>query len=177
MLSTMQNFNADELKQLLADTLSNKNELSVLEGYLTDRGVLEDARLNQALMETFARLAATTVKQPDAPVVALEKILDRWAALADSITPGNVLAIFPATAALSYAQVALAQPDWLSDELDKLQKLASCSSLTVREVLIEALHNLVEATSDEADKTRNILNEWTQQDNTAVQEVAKAALA
>lgn len=176
MLSTMQNFNLDELKQLLTDTLSNKNELSVLESYLTERGVLENAKLNQTLMEQFAMLAGAVVKQPDAPVNALEKILDRWAALADSISPGDTLAIFPATAALSYAQVAVAQPDWLSDELDKLQNLSSCSSLIVREVIIEALHTLIE-NEDFKDKARNILNDWTQQDNTAVQEVANAVLA
>jgi hypothetical protein len=150
MLTKIQNFSSDELETLLNQALTNEGGALDLESYVMQYGFISDlGRPNLALLEAFAGLVAGIVSTSNNDTLAseritkLEKLLDRWAAVDTTrLNSDDVMMVFPNLAAISYAYVAAARPDWWNDELTKLHLLALSSSLQIREVIVAGLRFL-----------------------------------
>lgn len=173
MLSSTQNFNQSDLRQLIETALETE-EFMPLEAYLLERGVLPDAHFNTALIEAFASLAGQIVAQPEALVARLEAMLDKWAAVPIETQPVESAAqLLPAIAAMSYGQVAVSRPDWWDDEVGKLHTLAANSYFQLRLAVVAALRLMLAADSA---KTTSVLTAWLHQTDKVVVEIANTVL-
>ncbi|HKA04721.1 MAG TPA: hypothetical protein VKD67_10335, partial [Acidimicrobiales bacterium] len=112
---------------------------------------LPGPRLNLGLVQEFARCIAAVVVRPDAPVDALEDLLDGWVALTPEEAPGDGPAvILPCAAVAAYGAVAVARPDWWSDELAKLRRAAADDRWRVREAVATAFQRMLDSDWDRA---------------------------
>ena len=164
----------DDLRGLLSAALEG-DEAAALELYLTSHSGLPGPRMNLGLAADFADLVAALVVAPDPPVAALERLLDRWAALPPVAAPGaDPRVMAPATAALTYGAVGAARPDWRDDELRKLRRAAGDSRWRVREMVAAGLQRLLAV--DWA-PTLGALRAWPAAGEPLVTRAAAAAVA
>jgi predicted DNA-binding transcriptional regulator YafY len=125
---------AGALSELLERALDT-GDAGPLEAALSGSGALD-----LGVVWAFARTVGEIVGRPDAPVAALEALLDRWAALPEREPP-----LLPCAAAASYGEAAVARPEWFDDEMAKLRRAASDPRQPVREVVAQAVERIVEA--------------------------------
>src|SRR3989442_1488173 len=168
-----------DLQQLISratTTASTANSTEALEGYLTAHSALPGPRMNIALAGAFADVFGRLVTQPDMPPVErLEALLDGWAELSLAEAPANdPREILPSTAALTYGQVAVARPDWWTDEVTKLRRAASHPRWRVREMVAAALQRMLAA---DWRRTYQVLTNWLLDDDPLVIRASAAATA
>jgi hypothetical protein len=163
-----------QLRQLLDAALAT-GDAAPLEAYLRERSGLPGPRLNLALAAAFAETVGAVVGEPDSPVAQLEKLLDSWAALSLADAPVNdSREMLPATALLTYGQVAVMRPDWWSDEIGKLRRGASDGRWRARELVATALQRMLAA---DWPRTLDALADWARADDSLVVRATVAAVA
>ena len=165
-----------DLPELLDQALASGDEAPLRAALLHDSG-LPGARLNLRLVGAFAAAvgAAVRLPEPEAPVGALERLLDRWAALPEDAAPGDQPAvILPCAAVAAYGEVGAVRPDWWDDEIAKLRRAAADGRWRVREVVASALQRLLGA---DWDRTVGALLEWAADADPLVVRAAAAAVA
>jgi hypothetical protein len=146
-----------------------------LRAVLLDGSRLPGPRLNLGLVQEFARCVAAVVLRPEPPVDALEGLLDGWAALTPEEAPGDAAAvILPCAAVAAYGAVAVARPDWWSDELAKLRRAAADDRWRVRELVATALQHVL---GSDWDRTVVALLGWADDADPLVVRAAAAAVA
>jgi hypothetical protein len=130
---------------LLERTLATGHD-GALRADLTGRSGLPGPRLDVRVVWAFADAVAAVVVGPEPPVVALEALLDRWAALDETHAPGDQPAvILPCAAVAAYGAVGAARSDWWDDEVGKLRRAAGDPRWRVREVVAQSLQRLLAA--------------------------------
>jgi hypothetical protein len=142
---------------------------------LVEHSGLPGARLNLRLVRAFAGAVGELVLRPDAPVEALEALLDGWAALPEDQAPGDrPEVILPCAAVAAYGEVGAVRPDWWDDEVAKLRAAAGDRRWRVREVMAQALQRLLDA---DWERTVPVLLDWARADDPLVVRAAAAAVA
>jgi hypothetical protein len=136
---------------------------------------LPGPRLNLRLVSAFARAAGEMVQVADAPVAALEELLDRWAGL-DAVvaTADRPEVILPCAAVAAYGEIGAVRPDWWPDEIAKLRRAATDTRWRVREVVALALQRLLAA---DWDRTSAAMLHWASSDDPLVIRAAVAGVA
>ena len=130
---------------------------------------------NLELIDAFADVAETVVRDDDARAAALELLLDRWADLgADDAPGGEPAVILPCAAVAAYGAVGAARPEWIDDELGKLRRAASDVRWRIREIVAQALQRLL--TADWRRVYRALVG-WAADDDPLVVRAAAAAVA
>jgi hypothetical protein len=163
-----------ELGGLLDRALTGGDDTPIRTELVRHSG-LPGARLNLSLVGGFAAAAGEVACRPDPPVVALEALLDRWAAMPEqqaSVDRPEV--ILPCAAVAAYGEVGAVRPDWWEDEVNKLGVAATDGRWRVREVVALALQRLLEA---DWDRTARVLLAWAAADDPLVVRAAVAAVA
>jgi len=149
-----------ELDALLAEALATGDDSELR------------ATLNLGLVPRFAQAVGAMVTRPDAPVAALESLLDGWAALP---VPGDVPeAVLAGAAYAAYGEVGAVRPDWWDDEIAKLRRGATDDRRPVRETVPQALRRLLEA---DWPRTVEALRSWAADPAPLVVLAAAAAVA
>ncbi len=162
------------LRQLL-DAARATGDAALLEAYLCEHSGLPGPRMNLALAAAFAETVGGVVGEPNPPVEQLEALLDGWAACSLAEAPVNdPREILPATALLTYGQVAVARPDWWSDEIGKLRRGAANERWRARELVAAALQRMLAA---DWPRTCDALTGWARADDPLVVRAAVAAVA
>ncbi|HEU5329206.1 MAG TPA: hypothetical protein VFU78_14005 [Thermomicrobiales bacterium] len=173
-MSAKQQSEYQYLSQLLDAALAT-GDAAPLEAYLREHSGLPGPRLNLALAAAFAETVGAVVSEPHPPVEQLEKLLDGWAALSLADAPvNNPREMLPATALLTYGQVAVARPDWWSDEIGKLRRGASDGRWRARELVATALQRMLAA---DWPRTLDALAGWARANDPLVVRAAVAASA
>lgn len=169
-----QPFYDSDLQQLITQALLN-NDTQAIERYLTEHNALLSPHMNTELINTFANIIGHIVTQPTMPPVErIEALLDDWAGLTLASSPVNdPREILPATAALTYGQVAIVRPDWWDDEVAKLHKAASHARWRVREMVAAALQRMLAADSA---RTHQLLINWQADEDPLVVKTSATAL-
>ncbi|HEX2910639.1 MAG TPA: hypothetical protein VH186_07505 [Chloroflexia bacterium] len=163
-----------ELRPLLDAVLAG-NEQATLESYLLKNSNLPGPRANLELVSAFAELVAEIVILPNPPVERLENLLDGCADISLQTAPVNhPREILPAAAVRSYGKVAVARPDWWTDEIAKLRKAAANPRWRTREMVAAALQDMLES-----DWPRNMaeIKEWLATSKLLLCRAAVAAVA
>jgi hypothetical protein len=173
-MSTNQQPARQQLRQLLDAALAT-GAAAPLEASLGEHSGLPGPHLNLALAAAFAETVGTVVGEPDPPVKQLEALLDGWAALSLADAPVNdPREMLPATALLTYGQVAVARPDWWGDEIGKLRRGASNGRWRARDLVATALQRMLAA---DWPRTLDALADWARAGDPLVVRAAVAASA
>jgi hypothetical protein len=159
------------LDQLLDQALLDGDEESLREALMRHSG-LPGARLDLALVDSFARAVGAVVLRPVPPVERLEELLDGWAGLSAEQAPGDQPEVVLVCAAVwAYGEVGAVRPDWWDDEIGKLRRAAADPRRRVREAVAQALQRLLAA---DRDRTASALAEWAGDQDPLVRAAAVA---
>jgi hypothetical protein len=152
----------------LIDAALHEGDARPLEQYLLA------AADDPGVSEAFAGVIATIVTAPDPPVEQIEALLDGWAALSPQAAPrDDPRARLPATALRSYGAVAVARPDWWSDEIVKLRRGTADRRPWSQASVWEALGQMFAA---DPERTRAALIAWRDSGDPQAASVAIAVL-